>query len=222
MKRYHIIDSIRGLAVLLMIIFHFSYDLTMFGYASFDVNKDLFWWVFPRVIVFLFMFSVGLSLRLVHLEYIRWKKFWIRFIKLVVLAGIISAYTYAAFPNNWIYFGTLHSIAVCSILALPFLRWPKLSLGIAMALIIPSTFFDLDIPWFILPHASMDYIPPFPWVGVCLLGIFAHYRNLHELSVPNNTFFRLLNKMGKHSLLIYMMHQPILFSIVWTFYRLSQ
>ncbi|MFZ8933020.1 MAG: heparan-alpha-glucosaminide N-acetyltransferase [Bacteriovoracaceae bacterium] len=222
MKRYPFIDIIRGLAVFLMIIFHFSYDLTLFGFASFDVNKDLFWWIFPRVIVFLFMFSVGISMKHSHGETIRWNSFLKRLLKLVVLAALISLFTYIYFPQSWIYFGTLHSIALCSIIILPFLKYPKFSLFVGSCLIIASLVFKVDIPWFLLPHASMDYIAPFPWVGVCLLGIFAHSVNLHHLPISNTVFLRPLKYMGKHSLPIYMAHQPILFSIVWIFSKLAR
>jgi uncharacterized membrane protein len=220
MKRYPVIDLIRGLAVFLMIIFHFSYDLTLFGLASFDVNKDLFWWTFPRVIVFLFMFSVGISIKHSHGEKIRWPSFLKRLLKLVLLAGLISLFTYYYFPQSWIYFGTLHSIAVCSILILPLLKTPKLSLLIGAGLIIFSVFFGKDIPWLVLPHASMDYIAPFPWVGVCLLGVYAHSIKFHELPIRNIKYLKPINYMGRHSLIIYITHQPILFSLVWIFNKL--
>ena len=57
-NRWPIIDITRGFAVFLMIIFHFSYDLKLFGHVDIDFQNDLEWWVFPRIIVFLFLFAM--------------------------------------------------------------------------------------------------------------------------------------------------------------------
>ena len=63
--RLYGLDQIRGLAVLFMLIFHFTYDLKLFGHV--DVNfQEGFWFFFPRLIVFMFLWSVGASLELVH------------------------------------------------------------------------------------------------------------------------------------------------------------
>jgi uncharacterized membrane protein len=214
-RRYPLIDQIRGFAVLLMIIFHLSYDLSLFGYVDlvFTIESP-FWYVFPRVIVFLFLSAMGLSLPLVHLPQIRWNIFWKRFGQISTFAAIISVGTYFLFPTRWIYFGTLHCIALCSLLGLPFLRFPRVSLFIGLALLIPALFWNLTIPWIVLDHFSMDYIPPFPWLGVVLLGFFASHRGWHQLILPGRPFIRWLEPMGKHSLIIYLIHQPLLFSTI--------
>lgn len=197
-----------------MVIFHFSYDLAVFGHVQIEFQKDLLWWAFPRLIVFLFLIAVGLSLRLVHYPEIRWKGFWIRWLKLAVLSMIISITTYHLFPDRWIYFGTLHSIAITSLMVLPFLRYPKISLALSAFFLLPLLFFKWSLPWIELPHKSMDYIPAFPWVGVVFLGIFLQYRNFHKVNLPDNRFLHGLGHLGKHSLFIYMVHQPVLYGIV--------
>ncbi len=213
-SRFSFLDQLRGFAVLLMIIFHFSYDLMLFKYVAIDFSKDLFWWCFPRVIVFLFLFSMGISLRLAHFPQVNKKKLIIRTLQIALLASMISISTYFLFPSRWVYFGTLHCIALCLILMVPFLRHPRVSFVLALLLIIPSLF-GFSIPWFRMQHLSMDYIPLFPWIGVGLLGVAAHHLNLHKTkSIPGKPG-RLLNFLGKHSLVIYMIHQPILFSFVY-------
>jgi uncharacterized membrane protein len=218
--RYHFIDQIRGFAVFLMIIFHFSYDLQMFNFVEIDFVQDTFWWIFPRVIVFLFLLSMGLSFPIVHSPKIRWSVLKKRVLLISLFALSISLVTYFLFPTRWIYFGTLHCITLCSIITLPFLKYPKVSLIIALALLIPSIFFKLNLPWVLLKHKSMDYISPFPWIGVVLLGFSANFYNFHKLNIFDNIFSRLLERLGKHSLLIYIIHQPILYSIVFLIHKI--
>jgi len=216
--RYNVVDEIRGFAIALMVIFHFFYDLNILNFVKIDFTGDLFWWIFPRVIVFLFFLSVGLGLPLAHTPKIKWNKFWIRFIKISGYAVLISLTTYFLFPDRWVYFGTLHCIALCSLLALPFLKWPKVGLIIFLALAIPSTFFNFDLPWIVLHGFSMDYISPFPWFGVVALGIFFFHVNFHKVDLAKwgvGPLLKPLRFMGKHSLVIYVLHQPIIFGILF-------
>lgn len=208
------LDALRGFTVILMIIFHFSFDLDYFGLVKIDIVNAPFWYFFPRLIVFLFLFAVGIALSLAHKNNIRWKSFIHRLLLIIFWAIIISITTYYFFPDSWIYFGTLHSIAVVSVMSLPFLKRPWESLAIALCLFIPSIFWDYNLPWIQLSHTSWDYISPFPWVGASLLGIFATHKKIHMLNIPNNKLTKSLNYLGKHSLFIYLIHQPILFGLL--------
>jgi len=216
--RYHFVDELRGVAVLLMVIFHFAYDLMLFGFVQIDFQNDLFWFGLPRVIVFLFLFCVGISLSLVHKTKIHWPKFSKRWLLLVLYAAIISISTYFMFPQRWIYWGTLHCIAFCSLAALPFLRTPNLALILALPLLAGALFFKINIPWILLPHRSMDYIPPFPWLAVALLGIFAASKKFHEYRPPEIIgLSRPLRFMGRHALIFYVIHQPLMFFLFKAF-----
>ncbi len=221
-SRSQFIDALRGFTIILMIFFHACFDLTNFGFLTIDIIHAPFWFALPRLIVFLFLFAVGMSLRLTHFEKIKWTPFWKRFFKLVAFALMISVVTYFLFPENWIYFGTLHAIALISLLSLPFIKRPNLALAIALLLFIPSIFFDKNIPWFTLAHQSWDYIEPFPWLGASLLGIFAVHKGLHLCQIPNNKAVRSLNFLGTHSLLIYLTHQPILFGAVYLMHQFKK
>lgn len=217
-----IIDVIRGFTVVLMIIFHFSFDLNYFQILNFDILHHPFWYAFPRVIVFLFLFATGVSLYLAHQKEIKWKAFLKRQLLLIAWAGVISVSTFILFADHWIYFGTLHAIATVSLMSLPFLKWPKTALFVALALFIPSIFLDYNLPWFSLPHQSWDYISPFPWLGASLLGIFAAHKGLHLYKLPVNLITRALSYLGNHSLFIYIVHQPLLFVIILSFLQVKR
>lgn len=219
--RYPFVDYLRGVAIVLMIIFHGAYDLTLFGFLDIDFSEDLTWYVFPRVIVFLFLFSMGSGLTLAHKEGIKWKPFWRRFTKIAVCAVGITIGTYFAFPSAWVYFGTLHCIALTSLMALFFINRPRLSLTVAVLLITPHLIYGKSIPWILMAHKSMDYIPPFPWLGVVLLGVFATHQGWHKFNPKRNFLLNSLESLGLKSLLIYMLHQPILYALSWLLYKFT-
>ena len=205
--RFSLVDQLRALAITLMIIFHLFYDLNLFGLVKIDFQNDTFWFLLPRIIVFLFLFCVGISLAISHSQRIQWRKFTFRLLKISFFAILISFFTYLCFRANWVYFGTLHCIAVCSLLALPLAKHPKTACLLGILLLI----FGQNLPWIKLPHTSMDYIPIFPWLGVVLLGIVAFHLRLHKVGRKEN---RIISFLGRHSLVIYLLHQPILYGLV--------
>ncbi len=217
--RFLIIDQMRALAILLMVYFHASYDLNLFKFIEIDVFRSKFWLYLPKLIVTLFLLCVGMSLCLVHEKNFNSKKFFSRWWKLVIGAVFISLFTYFAFPKRWIYFGTLHTIALCSVMAIPFLKYPKISLLTSFVLLIPALFLNFTWPFLKLPHPTMDYIPSLPWFGVVTLGIFLYHQGFHKLDTSKIPFKGPIIFMSKHSLKIYIIHQPVLFSVVYLTYK---
>ena len=108
MQRIHWVDSVRGLAIVLMVIFHFCYDLRYFGYVDWNVPNGASWWPFRYVILTLFIFTLGVSLSLAHSSVIRWRKYAVRLGQIVLAATGITLMSLLMFPNGWIYFGILH------------------------------------------------------------------------------------------------------------------
>lgn len=223
LNRFSIIDQIRGMTIILMIFFHFTFDLTLFEFIKLDIIHSPFWYFLPRFIVFNFLFCAGLSQAIVHFKKIHFQKFFSRFLKILFFAFLISIVTFIFFPENWIYFGTLHVIAFLSLTCLPLIRYPKISLFIGISLFIPSIFFNLNIPWFVLSHDSWDYIAPFPWMGAFLFGHFAYSKEFHFYQFKNfpSRLLNFLALLGRHSLKIYLIHQPILFGTCYLIHKLT-
>ena len=122
--RYVFVDVWRGLAIIGVVAYHFGWDLNFFGFIPSSAMFSGPVTAFARILAGSFMFLVGVSLVLAHDRNIHWRKFLKRLAKLVVAAVAISLITYFLFPEGFIYFGILHSIAVASVLGLAFLPLP--------------------------------------------------------------------------------------------------
>ena len=209
------LDHLRGLAVVAMIIFHTAYDMRLLNFTNWDFSQG-FWYAFPRGIAFTFLFCVGVSLNYVHQGQINWPALKKRSIKLGGAAFLISLATYFTFPQNWIYFGTLHCIFLGSILGALVVNKRRLA-GIIFALILIGQYIlDYDIKWVssILKRQSMDFIPIYPWFWVILLGLLVgpHLSKIRQLSHMKPILP--LKWLGHHSLVIYLVHQPIIFGLL--------
>ncbi|MBW1999898.1 MAG: DUF1624 domain-containing protein [Deltaproteobacteria bacterium] len=220
-ERYPVIDCVRGVAVLLMIVFHCAYDLNGFGLVRIDFSGNVFWFVLPRFIVTLFMLCVGTCLFIVHRGEIKWSSMRSRLLRIGGWALGITLITYLLFPKNFVFFGILHCIAVSSLLALPFVNRSIAALVLGLALVIPGMFF----PWSLTPVSDwldinpMDYVPLYPWFGVVLLGIYLGSRNIYRMELGDGPLKRFLGFLGRHSLQIYLIHRPVVFSAVFALYR---
>ena len=114
------IDLARTVALVGMAVFHFTFDLEMFGLVPPGTTTTGGWAVFARLIAGSFLFLAGLSLVLAHGEGIRWRAFGVRMAKVAGAAALVTAGTYAAFPHAFVFFGILHSIALASLMGLAF------------------------------------------------------------------------------------------------------
>lgn len=210
------LDALRGIAVLWMIIFHAAYDMRMLGFVSWNFSEG-FWYGFPRVIAFTFLFCVGLSLNFTHIPRINWDHLKKRSGKLALGALIISLSTYFLFPQNWVFFGTLHCILAGSLLGALVVNKRNLAWFLLILILILQYFIGYDIKWVssIIQKPSMDFIPIYPWFWAILLGIvlgpyLSKSRQLMDFPTP-----RFLRFLGLHSLKIYLIHQPLIFGTLW-------
>ena len=224
-ERLLYIDLLRGLAIAMMVVFHFTFDLDHFGFVEVNMLSDPFWLDFRLVIVSLFLGLVGFSLQLSAGKRIRLRPYFKRLGLLVGSAALISLGTWIMYGDKMILFGVLHFIALASVLGLLFRRlyWSNLLLGVGILFF--SNWFSH--PWFNAPAwhwiglttqlpSTLDYVPLFPWFGVVLIGMFLgrlseEYGWLRKKGEGRNPLTRLMALSGRHSLLIYMVHQPILF-----------
>lgn len=232
-RRIVSIDVARGVALLAMASYHFTWDLEFFGYTDPGLTAFGGWKIYARCIASSFLFLVGVSLVLAHGRRIRWPGFWKRFAMVAGAALAISLVTWLAVPDGLIFFGILHEIALASLLGLAFLRLPALLTAlvavvvVAAPLYLRSGFFDHAALWWVglstVNPRSNDYVPLFPWFGAVLAGIavtkFASGPGiLARLAVLTpSRWARPLVFIGRHSLAFYLIHQPVLIACVWVF-----
>lgn len=225
-RRYGLVDAARGVALLAMAVYHFSWDLAFHGYIGADVGSDPGWVFFARSIAASFLFLVGVSLVLAARRGLDRTRFLRRLALVAVSAGAITVVTIFVFPNSFIFFGILHCIAVASVLALPFLRLPVVLVAATAALFIAAPFF-IAHPLFDHPALlwvglgtyfprSNDYVPLFPWFGAVLAGVaVARLALAYVPRAPDApSAAKPLIWAGRHSLAIYLIHQPLLFGLV--------
>lgn len=212
------LDSLRGLAVVWMVIFHTAYDLRMFRYIDWDFSQG-FWYAFPRVIAFTFLFCVGIAMTYGHSPKVNWKAMRERTFRLGGAAVIISVVTYFLFPQQWIFFGTLHCILAGSLLGALVVNHRKLVRTLLVLILFLQYIAGFGISWVssIVRKPSMDFIPIYPWFWAILAGIaLAPY--LSRIKLLNNMkAIPFLAFLGRHSLKIYLLHQPIIFGLIWLY-----
>lgn len=224
LQRIPIMDVARGCAIAMMVAYHFCYDLNYFGLTHFDIFLGWQWIGWRYAIVTSFLLLAGASLVLAQLQ--SWRGYWRRLLQIAGCAALVSLASWLMFAERFIYFGILHFVFVASLLgrlALPLGRW-----AIGAGLLVVALGTQLQWPemnnrvvnWIWLSAnrpPTVDYEPLMPWLGVVLIGMGAatqwrrmDFRVAPPLAEATRLAPHWLGWLGRHSLLVYMLHQPLL------------
>lgn len=232
--RFEGIDALRGLAVVWMTVYHFSFDLNHFAFIQQCFLTDPFWTTQRTAIVSLFLFTAGLGQAIALGQGQGWPRFWRRWVQVAGCALLVSVGSWWMFPQSYIYFGVLHGLAVMLIVARLTAGWgrwlwPLGALAIAMPSIAAwahstwasaglTAMFDSRalnwLGWVSHKPLTEDYVPVFPWLGVMWWGLAAGVWLVRQrpawlaTQVPGPA--RWLALLGRWSLTWYMLHQPVL------------
>ena len=230
-QRLHYLDVMRGIAIILMVIYHFFFDLDNFNIIQLEMDTDLFWRGLRMIIISFFLITMGMSLALTHANGVCWGCLRKRTLFLGGAALLVSIASYVQFPDTWIYFGILHFILFASWLGLLFLGKPWLSLITALIIVVgyfadwlhTDMLFNLLQQPLNLPfYYTEDLVTIFPWFALVLIGIFIIAKDWHLYpQLKPNPITNKVGFLGRHSLLIYMLHQPLLFGAVMLFSKLQ-
>ncbi len=208
-----------------MVAYHTAYDLQHFYSWDIDVFSGG-WKMLQLTVASLFLLLVGASSSISHRHPLK------RFIKIGAAALFVSIATYIIDPETYVRFGILHLIAVSAVILPPLRRLNAWLIVPGIALILPRDLIasiDIDSS-FLIPFGirldgftTVDYFPIVPWFGVILMGcgighlLFTRYANrkIFRLEAGKLRSLEALSWPGRHSLLLYLIHQPIIIGLLW-------
>jgi uncharacterized membrane protein len=221
-----------------MIVYHLVFDLNYFGLYTTELDS-------PPVLLFLypisstFLLLVGISLTVSYSrvqQKLSKRQLHVKFLKrgtsVFGLGLLITLATWVYPHDGYIVFGVLHCIGLSILLAYPLIRFRNLSLILGVLCIILGVFLRIavivDFPWLLwlgfVPSDfyTLDYFPLLPWFGVVLIGIFLgnsfYQNNARKFSLKDHSQFMLsrgLCFLGRHSLIIYLLHQLLIVGLLY-------
>lgn len=222
-NRFIEIDYLRVIAIALMISYHLAYDLqTYYGFET-NLHGPL-WSMLEKISAGTFLLLTGLCFTLSWKSTPQYGKYLKRGATIFLYASVISIVTYMFDPPTYVRFGILHLIAVTTVLLPMFLPLGKLNAPIGLLMLWLGSLTkkavvhtSLLIPLGFVPpdFGSVDYFPLLPWTGITLIGMACGY--LYRTTTTEaqslgseNKLTKIITAISKQSLLIYMLHQPIL------------
>jgi uncharacterized membrane protein len=240
-ERFWEVDFLRGIAIIMMVIYHIMFDVVFLNITYIDLSSiPVLLFLYPIGTMFLLLVGVSLTLSYSRTEatlssWEQQRKFILRGLYIFGGGMLVTIGTWLYLKQGYVIFGVLHCIGVSTILAYPFIRRRVDPFVLGIICVIIGVFLQLkvvvDFPWLLwlgfIPNTfyTVDYFPLLPWFGVILIGIFignSLYQNnkrrfnikdfSHVLTVRGVCF------LGRHSLLIYLLHQPIIVALLTLFF----
>lgn len=226
-RRYYALDVLRGLSILLMVCYHWGYDLVLY-----DLLPD--WALYNPLLDGLQLFFASVFVAISGASSTFSRNNWRRGLKILLCALAVTAATYWFDPGSTVRFGILHFLGAAALLyqlLRPLLeRFPPNPL-VCLALFFAARFatkphYNIPGLWWLgfrqPGFSSGDYFPLLPWFFMYLLGVWlgkylAQGRApawLERLRCP------WLEKIGRHTLLIYLLHQPLCMGLTLALVRL--
>ena len=234
--RYHLLDTVRGICIILVVLYHILYNLSeVFGgnFAFFNsCGMNLFRDCFVGVLIILSGISCQLS-----------KSNLKRGFKTLLWALVITSVTATLMPHSIITFGILHFFSASMILFGIFQR-PLDKISTPVGIVVFAVLFMLteniyygfigieglygfsfpNMPdyfifsalGFATKHFSADYWPIFPWFFLFLVGTFLGrpFKNKTAPQIFKSNPLPFLSLLGRHTLWIYLIHQPVIYGIM--------
>lgn len=235
--RYSVLDILRGISIISMVLYHTMWDIV------YIFNKNILWfkgdlgYIWQQSICITFIFLSGFCFSLSKRKFKRGAF-------VFLCGGVITAATLIFMPDNQVLFGVLTFIGSAMLLtfaAEPILKRLNSVVGFSLATLLfvafknvmyGSMIFGIDLPRALYkdlftaylgfpPRSffSTDYFGLFPWLFLFLAGYFA-FKLMRE-----KNWFGILSKIkcppiefiGRHSIIIYMAHQPIVYAVLTLF-----
>lgn len=239
-RRIHMLDEIRGFAIICMIFHHTFLDIgdvlgMQWGYKTFDalcVVQPIFWAIFIVI--------SGICSRLSRNTARRGVIVFLCALAVTLVTAVIMPFM--GFEKTEIYFGILHCLGLCMIitgLLMPIIKKINYKIGALICLILfiffygietgtlffgliklPSILYQTDYFALLGLHTrdffSADYFPLLPWIFIFLFGAFIG-KPVSENKLPDAMYVKrskFLSLVGKNSLWVYLAHQPVIYGVM--------
>jgi uncharacterized membrane protein len=233
-RRFREIDLMRGIAIVMMVVYHLLFDLWFFGIAAVDV-LDGFWRYFALSTATLFIALAGLSLPISYerrREKMTGLSLWFEYArrggKIFLFGMLATVATWIFLGEGFIVFGILHLIGFAIIAAPLFLRFGRGNFLVGAGVVLAAVPLGrLTGPAWLIPlgihpagFSSVDYVPLIPWLGVALIGMaigFVLYpggRRRFRVPAMEGRGVDALCAMGRNSLAVYLLHQPVIVAVL--------
>jgi len=218
MKRLQEIDSLRGVAIVLMVTYHFNFDLFWLNLADVD-PFGTFWSIIGEITRYLFLGLVGVSIALSGRGHVMQLK---RGLKIFAWGLVITAVTWLTVGEGFVFFGILHLIGVSIPIVVLFKHKPCLSVIIAFVVLILGqvlSAIEVQSIWLsplgfdVKGFYPLDYFPIFPWLAAPLIGLVIGeflYKDRQPSCLAVINKIPGLSLFGQNALFIYLVHQPLL------------
>lgn len=231
-RRLWEIDFLRGIAIVLMVAYHAVYDWHHFyGIGWLEPHRG-FWFYEGRLSAILFIGLAGTVSAVIAKSHagrrIAWKKNLRRGFRLIGWGMAITVVTWLFDAEKAVWFGILHLLGAGIILAAPLLRFTRLNIFLGMAVIaLGSVAANMRVGHYgglifgLRPYEfqTFDYYPLLPWFGVMLtgaaLGNWWYKKRPAVIKKNPGRMAKAVGWAGRHSLGIYLIHQPVLLGILW-------
>ena len=218
--RLDAVDFARGVALVAMAAYHLTWDLAQVGLIWANAPFTPPMRLASHIIGAAFLLLAGVSLKLAQAPpraYLR------RLARIGAAAALVSAASYTFAPAAPIWFGILHCIFAASLLAWPLIARPRVALALGLALLgAPWIYASPNLLWIGLgttEPSTLDWRPLLPWGGFVLLGLaLAPPIPEWQAKAPPA---RALTFAGRHSLAIYLAHQPLLLGLLYAGVQLT-
>ena len=237
--RFALLDLVRGGALIAMTVYHGAWDISYFGLVEWKVASHPGWLWFRSSIIVIFLMLTGINLALIKsYTHIKKRRLWYRIGRLTVASALVSFVSYLFAPTYWVFFGVLHCIALAHLLLPRAARWSgSVLIGLAIFILLIDHSFAhpiFDTSWLLWvglgtqTPQTLDYVPLIPWFGPILIGIFIGHRlfvaggrhlnryAFFSFSWNEWRLIRWLTFCGRHSLIYYLLHQPILIGLLYS------
>lgn len=214
--RYALLDELRGLDLVSMMLYHACWDLVfLFGVQMnwYAATPGHLW---QQSICWVFILLSGFCVPLGHHTLRRGAT--------VFGAGVlITAVTLLFMPEERVVFGVLTLLGSAMLLTY---HAANHYLGIgALRLALPESlyanYFTAYLGFYPCWFYSTDYFPLVPWLFLFWCGYFLHgVVGRTRMEALRGSVCAPLGWMGRHSLVLYLLHQPVIFGVLWVIFQI--